>query len=264
LQIYQNEHGTPASVAAPGIRRLPFFFPTAAIQVDNPPTRLDQLNDITYFIYGTPETPGTYSDAGAEHNQILAGLALAGNDERAILRRAWWEDDGNFNYVVYELHLDRRFTKPKRGVRPKGDTIFGGFARYLGHDIGGSIFSTERKIAFNMYWQVISPPTRDYMMYIHLTDANGKVWEKWDGPVSWTNDGNYYSTLFWQTGEYISDSRIIRLTSHDTPVGEGYKLVIGLYDLQTGERVPITVDGQAAGNGFTIPEKISVIDEPPS
>ena len=54
----------------------------------------------------------------------------------------------------------------------------------------------------------------------------------------------YYSTLVWQPGEYISDERRIQLPEGVNPVGSGYRLVIGIYNSVTGERVPVTVDGQ--------------------
>jgi hypothetical protein len=202
-----------------------------------------------------------YSAIGAERNQVVSALSVAWDDEfeRNSLRPAWWHDDGNFKYTVYELFLQRRFIQPKRGVRPKQPVIFGSFLRYLGHDIGGSAFAPNRKIVLNLYWQVIAPPPKDYLFYVHLRDSQGKLWDKWDGPVTQTEDGNYYSTLFWQTGEYISDERIFTLNNRDTPLGDGYQLVIGIYDLQTGARLPFTIDGQPAGEGFTIPEKISVV-----
>ncbi len=264
LQTFEREHGRPPVVVAPGIVRLPFFFPTADIRTDAP-TRLNELDGVDYFIYGTPETRGAYQAIPPQRNQVVSALALADYDGvDTIMRKAWWKDDGNFNYTVYELHLERRFVESENGIRPQeGEVVFGGFARYLGHNIGGDSFWPGRKLILNLFWEVIAPPAADYMVYIHLRDANGHVWQSWDGPVTRSGDGNYYSTLVWEAGEFIIDRRDLTLTNADTPTGDkNYHIVIGLYNLETSERVPMTINGESAGDGYTIPERLSIVPPP--
>ena len=36
-----------------------------------------------------------------------------------------------------------------------------------------------------------------------------------------------------------------------------------MYDILTGERVPVTIDGEPAGEGYTLSEPIEVLAEPP-
>lgn len=74
----------------------------------------------------------------------------------------------------------------------------------------------------------------------------------------------YYSSLVWQPGEYISDERMLVLPDGAAEVGAGYRLVIGMYDSGTQARVPVTVDGSAAGDGYEIEHRISIVEEPPS
>ncbi len=264
LQTFEREHGRPPVVVAPGIVRLPFFFPTADIRT-GAPTRLNELDGVDYFIYGTPETRGAYQALPPQRNQVVSALALADYDGvDSIMRKAWWKDDGNFNYTVYELHLERRFVESENGIRPQeGEVVFGGFVRYLGHNIGGDSFWPGRRLILNLFWEVIAPPTADYMVYIHLRDANGHVWQSWDGPVSRSGDGSYYSTLVWEPGEFIIDRRDLTLTNAGTPTGDkNYHIVIGLYHLDTGERVPMTINGESAGDGYTIPERLSIVPPP--
>ncbi|MBZ0288193.1 MAG: hypothetical protein K8I30_11310, partial [Anaerolineae bacterium] len=171
------------------------------------------------------------------------------------------KDDGNFNYTVYELHLANRFIRPEVNVPPpEGEVVFGGFVRYLGHNIGGDYFWPGRKLIMNLFWEVLAPPPEDYMIYIHLRDLNGKVWESWDGPVTRTLDGNYYSTLVWEPGEFITDVRELVHQDETVPVGDDqYRIVIGFYNLQTNERVPVTINGQPAGDSYTLPETVSIV-----
>ncbi|MEO8610537.1 MAG: hypothetical protein ABI690_21755 [Chloroflexota bacterium] len=263
LQIYKNEHpDATLSIVAPGIKRLPFFFPLDDIRIGDPPTNLKALEGVTYFIYGTPETGGDFSTLTPGHNPVFDVLSLATDDEndfKSVLRRAWWKDDGIFKYTVYELHLDKRWEKPAVTIPPKGDVVFGDFVRYMGYDILDHSWWHNRKLTTNFFWEVLKPPPADYVVYIHLLDDQGKLWMAWDAPITRTEDGNYYSSLVWEPGEYIVDRRILKMTNADTPIADGYHLDIGLYDRATQQRVPVTIDGQPAGDVFTLSEPFSMV-----
>ena len=187
-------------------------------------------------------------------NQVLGALG-----RQDILRRAWGIDDGIFRYDVYELTLDRRWQPPQPNGAADRETVWGGFARYLGSDLGGLEFWNGRPISLTLYWQGIAPADGDYMTYIHLRDAAGEVIAAWDGPTALqagTTPPRYYSTLLWQPGEYIADTRTLRIDEADLTVGGGYRLVIGMYDLATQTRVPVSIDGAPAGDGYTIDDRI--------
>jgi 4-amino-4-deoxy-L-arabinose transferase-like glycosyltransferase len=267
LQVYIDEQDTPLRVVAPGIRRLPFFFPTEDIQVEGLPTRLNELEGVTYFIYGKPETGGDFNTIPPGSNQVLNALALATtnpDDDRAPLRLAWGYDDGVFKYNVYELRLVNRFREPYvHAPVLEGEITFGGFARLLGHDIGGLEFWPERRLIMHVYWQVLDSAEADYMTFIQLRDAEGTIWSSWDGPVTDSHDGNYYSTLVWEPGEYVTDGRELQLNMPDVPEGSGYQIHIGLYNLVSGERVPILIDGEAAGDSYLLQRNITIVPTPP-
>ncbi len=270
LQKYIYEHPKERlRVVAPQVKRLPFFFPTVDIEINTMPTQLSQLDGVTYFIYGKPEAGGDFNTFIPGQNQVLSALSLATGSTDVgsnIMRRAWGDDDGIFKYTVYELHLENRFKPPAyiNGPTPEGDVQFGDFARLLGYDIGGLDFWPQRRLIMHLYWQVLAKPTANYMVYIHLRDQDGNVIQAWDGPVSWTNDGNMYSTLVWQQGEFIVDERSLIFEKPEAPLGTGYSIVIGMYDFSTEQRVPITINGNPAGAGYTLTDKISIIPKPAS
>ncbi len=270
LQKYIDEHpGAPLRVVAPQVKRLPFFFPTVDIQINTMPSRLNELDGVTYFIYGKPEAGGDFNTFVPGQNQVLSALSLATSSPDVgsnIMRRAWGDDDGTFKYSVYELHLENRFKPPGfiNGPTPEGDVQFGGFVRLLGYDIGGLDFWPGRRLTMHLFWQVIKQPKADYMIFIHLRDKDGNVIQAWDGPVSWTHDGNAYSTLVWEPGEYIVDERQLNFNGQDVEHGNDYKMVVGMYDLATQERVPMTINGKAAGEGYKITAPFSVIAAPAS
>ncbi len=265
LQAYVDGDNPPLRVVAPGMKMLPFFFPLEDIRIDYMPTRLSELEGITYFIYGTPESGGDFNTIQPTDNQVLSALSMATtnpNDQLQPIRAAWWNDDGILKYTVFELRLAKRFEQAHVNVPTAGETDFGGFVRLLGHDIGGAELWQGRKVIMHLYWQSIAPAPADYRIYVHLRDADGTVWDSWDGPMTESEDGNYYPVPLWETGEYLIDTRTIILDNPDTPLGEGYQIVVGLYDPLTNERVPMTVDGQAAGDGYVVPEALQVVNAP--
>ncbi len=258
LQVWIDQHpGEKLVVSAPGVDRLPFFFPLQDIRIDDAPTRLDQLDGVTYFVYGTPEGVGAYGDVPPLENQVVGAL-----NRQDVMRRAWGMDDGFFKYDVYELNLENRWIKPQPNGVAKDDVVFGGFVRYIGYDIGGLELWPGRKVIAHLDWEVLSPPPDDYSIYIHLRDQDDNLITTWDGPVA-RGDTGYYSSLVWQPGEYISDERALRLPDGVDPVGQGYRLVIGLYNTRTQERVPVTVNGVAAGDGYQIENRIDIVAQAP-
>ncbi|NDJ62997.1 MAG: glycosyltransferase family 39 protein [Chloroflexi bacterium] len=258
LQVYLDDHpGASLIVSAPGILRLPFFFPLQTIRVNETPTQLSAISDAVYFVYGAPETGGAYAERPPQTNQLLNALGRTD-----IMRRAWGLDDGIFRYDVYELHLENRFTPPTPNAPAPDDVIIGGFARYLGHDIGGLDLWPGRRVVFKIMWEVLAPTPGDYTTFVHLLDTNGALIANWDGPAAPSQHG-YYATHLWEPGEYIIDERVITLPDGVAPVGAGYELVIGLYDLATEIRLPVQVNGAGGGSGYLIENRIAILaDEP--
>jgi hypothetical protein len=260
LEIWRDEHpGERLVVAAPGVDRLPFFFPLEDIRVDDVPTRLDAIADAAYFVYGAPEGVGLYADVSPLQNQVVGAL-----NRKDIMRRAWWMDDGIFSYDVYELHLDRRWVTPEIIGVATNDVIFGDFVRYLGYDIGGLELWPGRRLMMHLYWEVLKTPPEDYTIYIHLLDPEGNLVTAWDNPIARGDNEFYYSSLVWQPGEIIDDERTLSLPSEPIPAGEGYRIVIGIYTSDDNMRVPAIVNGEPDGDGYTLEYPIAILEEEPS
>ena len=258
LQVWLDENpGEELVVVAPGVERLPFFFPLQTINVDHVPTRLGEIGDAHYFVFGLPETRGAYQNIPITRNQVVGAL-----NRHDISRRAWGHDDGIFRYDVYELDLGNRWTAPMPHEPAAQDVVFGGVARYLGHDIGGSEFWRGRRLIGHLFWEVLEPPQADLSVFIHLRDSDDNLIATWDGPVALGERG-YYSSMVWEPGEFISDERVYRLPDDVTAVGSGYRIVIGLYDPLTNQRVPLTLDGESAGDELVITDRIELLAQAP-
>ena len=83
-----------------------------------------------------------------------------------------------------------------------------------------------------LYWQALAPSGRDYTVFIHLLDRDGSLVAQADGPPQ----QNRYPTSIWESGEQIKDEHILHLLP-DLSTGS-YQLVVGLYDLESGQRLP--------------------------
>jgi hypothetical protein len=70
-------------------------------------------------------------------------------------------------------------------------------------------------------------------------------------------DRGYYSTQFWEPGEYVVDQRTLKLPA-DLPPGDNYRIVIGFYSVQDGQRATFTQAAEPLGDGFTLVERFSV------
>ncbi len=273
LQIYKDNHPSEIlHVVAPGIDRLPFFFPGDEIRIHTAPTHLSELEGVDFFVYGTPETRGAYEDIPPQENQVVGALGLANTGFRTSpVRQAWSRDDGIFRYEVFEMHVENRFLNPQESLHdPVVPVIFGDVIRFRGHGIGGDTFWPGRPIFLQLYWESLAPAADDYMVYIHLRDRENNTIASWDGPVTNTGDGRYYSTLVWEPGEFIIDERKLQLPDemvinpYEAITYSTYRLVIGFYSLSTEARLPVAIDGQPEGDGFTLDERILLLPAPPS
>lgn len=93
-------------------------------------------------------------------------------------------------------------------------------------------------------WQTLRPPSVDYSLFVHLKDRDGNQVAGSDQLLS----GPHYPSGLWDAGEMITHVHQLDLPMTLAP-GQ-YGLYIGLYDLDTGERVPVRdYNGVEQSNG---------------
>ena len=106
------------------------------------------------------------------------------------------------------------------------------------HLLGTNVIDSHIKsgdMEVTLYWQAINPMEADYTIFVQLLDADGKVHAQHDSqPLA----GNA-PTSTWTPNEIIHDKHVLNIPN-DLPAGK-YQLIVGLYFLETGER--LSIDG---------------------
>ena len=75
-----------------------------------------------------------------------------------------------------------------------------------------------------LYWRSHSTPTKNYTVFVHALDAQGK-------PMSQSDATLAYPTALWDAGEQIIDTHLL------TGLSDAASIQVGLYDPTTGARL---------------------------
>ncbi len=110
--------------------------------------------------------------------------------------------------------------------------------RLLGYDLSAAPGE------ITLYWKAIEPTDVDYTVFVHLLDAQGKTVAQADSPPQ----SGSYPTSWWSAAEVIEDTHSVPPESIESLLPGPYTFSVGLYNLDTGERLPVTLDGQPQGD----------------
>jgi hypothetical protein len=105
--------------------------------------------------------------------------------------------------------------------------------RFLGYDLCHPPYEPGGQIYLTLYWQALDRIEKDYTVFTHLLDSEGRLRAQKDNPPV----NGLLPTSDWEAGEIIQDRYIIPLES-GVPPGE-YQLEIGMYQLGTGQRLEV-------------------------
>jgi 4-amino-4-deoxy-L-arabinose transferase-like glycosyltransferase len=108
----------------------------------------------------------------------------------------------------------------------------------LGYDLEVVREEAIHLLKLNLYWRSDAPVMVDYTTFVHVLNQAGDVVAQKDQPPL----GGAYPTTLWDAGEIIADEVIVSLPA------DSYRLAVGLYDFQSGQRlvVPGTPDNSVS------------------
>ena len=111
-----------------------------------------------------------------------------------------------------------------------------GQVRFLGYNLEGD-FRPGGGLHLTLFWQALAEMDEDYTVFTHLIDGRGGIWGQKDNqPV----DG-FYPTGGWTAGEIVRDQYDLTI-SPEAPLGL-YRIAMGMYRVETGERLIVGQDG---------------------
>jgi hypothetical protein len=110
---------------------------------------------------------------------------------------------------------------------------FGDQINLLGFEAGDKLSPGTESLEVTLYWEARQPPADDYVVFVHLVNANGDLVGSHDGPPM----DRRYPTGAWLPGEVVPDVHLI-LLDPGIPVGI-YRLQVGMYRWPSLERLPV-------------------------
>lgn len=138
---------------------------------------------------------------------------------------------GSLRLQLY--HTPLTFSEEMQAV----DVQAGDRIQLLGYRLtpeAGEPLGPGERLVLTLYWQTLEPMDANYTVFVHLSDPTEHIWGQHDGqPVDGT-----YPTAEWMPGQIIVDPHPIEI-SPEAPPGS-YRLMTGLYDSITGQRLSIT------------------------
>ncbi|MCB0192741.1 MAG: glycosyltransferase family 39 protein [Anaerolineae bacterium] len=140
-----------------------------------------------------------------------------------------------------QLTTPQQFTQQASPTQPIA-TQFGPAIELTGFDLPTPTLAPGDTLHLNLYWQALQPPGDHYRAFVHLTDGS-TLWSQQDDDPACR-----LPTTVWRAGQHgLGQFRLpIPL---DTPPGR-YPLIIGLYQVDTLERLTISGGAGQPGDDF--------------
>jgi hypothetical protein len=114
-------------------------------------------------------------------------------------------------------------------------------------ELGAEIAFPGDVIPVSLRWRGLRAMAVDYTVFVQLIGPDGKLHGQVD---SWPVQGTY-PTSEWAVGKDVSDPYEVRLKA-DAPTGQ-YRVVVGLYELETMERLRVlSAEGAPLGDSYLV------------
>ncbi len=136
-------------------------------------------------------------------------------------------------------------------------TRVGDFAVLDGERCRAKSSELNRVVAVTLCWNVLKPTSHNYTIFVHLVgppnpEMHSTLWAQIDGQPG----GGSYPTSQWRAGQTIIENYTLNIPEN-APPGE-YTIEVGMYLLETGERVPLTQNRVRLANDAVSIDSISL------
>ncbi len=110
--------------------------------------------------------------------------------------------------------------------------------RLFGYDLQADPFRPGSQVVVTLYWAAQQTAPADYTVFTQLLGPDAQLHGQMDRPPLL----GQWPTSQWQPGQKFMDKFVLKV-SEPAPTG-AYTLLVGLYDAQTGQRLPVKVNGE--------------------
>lgn len=121
-----------------------------------------------------------------------------------------------------------------------------------GYDLAPQGAAPGEDLELALYWRAVTTLPTNYNVFVHLVDAEGRIVAQGDGPPL----AGFRPTVSWRPGEVFVDEHTITLPEDLQP--GTYRLWTGLYDADTGERLPAVRDGESVPGGAVVLQEVII------
>jgi len=153
-------------------------------------------------------------------------------------------DDSNYDLHEVSAHYDNQLSIPdfdtilgddSRDIQEISSLLLGRDIEFLGYDLDTQTVTVGAPIYLTLYWRARRPIAQDYKVFVHLENDGDFAAQKDSQPDCWQKPTNT-----WSPGDVIVDRHCLVV---DPRASTGaYSLRIGLYLLDTGQRLDVVTD----------------------
>jgi len=234
--------------------------PDDAILINAP----SQIETFGYYYQGTlPIYPLPRQRPIDVHGTVAELEALAERHDR-IYAVLWATNESDPERVIegwLDIHafkaMDRWFGDVRLAMWALPRSTEGAIVAPAGHLLGGQVrlsgysILTPEPVAGDvlqvaLHWEALAPIAERYKVFVHLVDAGGTIVAQRDSEPG----GGARLTSDWAPGEGVTDLYGL-LILPDVPPGD-HLLRVGMYALDGGERLPVSLDGRPIGDAIDL------------
>jgi 4-amino-4-deoxy-L-arabinose transferase-like glycosyltransferase len=126
------------------------------------------------------------------------------------------------------------------------DARFGEGIHLRGYALAGERFAPGHVLPVTLFWEAQVPSAEPYKVTVQLLDGAGQLVAQRDAQPG----AGLRPTTTWQQGQVLADRYGVPLPADLAP--GRYTLIVGVYHIATGERLPVTLDSAAVGDHLSL------------
>jgi mannosyltransferase len=150
------------------------------------------------------------------------------------------------DFIGVHISLYYLACRPSDSPAHRLDAKLGQSAALVGYTLERDSARPGDSVCLTLFWQAVDKMAKSYTVFAHVVDSTGQPVAQTDSPPL----GGTAPTDTWQVGATIVDRYAI-LIKPNTPPGE-YELRVGMYPWPDLTPLPVTSNGQPAGNHVSL------------